>query len=69
MTAYADVMEEDSAIVTVNQEKAYDRIEYDYLFKMLEHFNIPPMFIMMVKSLYATAFTRVTINRFLSTPF
>jgi hypothetical protein len=66
---YAEVMEENGAIVVLDQEKAYDKIRHDYLWKTLEAFNLPHTFIKMLKALYQNATTRVAINGVLSEPF
>lgn len=46
-----------------------DRIQHDYLWRILETFHIPAPFIKTVKALYTHAYTRVAINGILSTPF
>ena len=66
---YAEVMEEDGVIIALDQEKAYDKIRHDYLWKTLEVFHIPPTFIKTVKSLYQHAHTKVAINGVFSDPF
>jgi exonuclease III len=66
---YAEVTNENGAIVALDQEKAYDRIQHDYLWRILEKFNIPSQFIRTVKSLYRGARTSVAINGMLSSPF
>ena len=66
---YAEVMEENGAIVALDQEKAYDKIRHDYLWKTLEAFNLPHTFIKTLKALYQNATTRVAINGVLSEPF
>ena len=66
---YAEVMEVDGAIVALDQEKAYDKIRHDYLWKCLDAFKLPGLFINTVKSLYANAYTQVAINGVMSTPF
>ncbi|KAL4255818.1 hypothetical protein AB1N83_014347 [Pleurotus pulmonarius] len=66
---YADITETNGAIVALDQEKAYDKIEHDYLWKVLEKFGIPNRFINTVKSLYKGAETRVMINGYLSSTF
>ena len=47
---YAEITEENGVIVALDQEKAYDKIKHDYLWKMLEAFNLPATFINMVKT-------------------
>jgi hypothetical protein len=69
MTAYADLMEEDGAIIALDQEKAYDKIQHTYLFNTLEAFRLPPMFVRTVRNLYHSAYTHVVINGFMSSPF
>ena len=67
--AYAEVAEENSAIIALDQEKAYDKIRHDYLWKTLEAFNLPHPFINTIQSLYENASTMVAINGILSKPF
>ena len=67
--SYAEIVEEDGAIIALDQEKAYDRIHHDYLWKVLKAFHLPLPFIKMVKALYSSAFTHVAINGVLSDPF
>ena len=65
----AEVEEIDGAMVALDQEKAYDKIKHDYLWKVLEQYGIPGQFIQTVKSLYDIAYTSVFINGIGSTPF
>jgi len=69
MIEYADISEEDGALIALDQEKAYDRISHDYLIETLQTFNLPNMFINTVKALYSNTHTRVAINGMLSEPF
>lgn len=62
-------MEENGAIVALDQEKAYDKIRHDYLWAVLETFGLPAHFIKTVKALYQNAHTQVAINGILSKPF
>ena len=48
---YAEVMEENGVIVALDQEKAYDKIRHNYLWKTLESFKLPKEFIRMTKFL------------------
>ena len=66
---YAEIIEEDGAIIALDQEKAYDCIHYDYLWKTLKAFHIPAPFIKTVKALYSHAHTCIAINGVLSRPF
>jgi hypothetical protein len=49
-------------IVALDQEKAYDKIEHDYLWRALKSYNIPDEFINTVKALYSDAYTYVMVN-------
>jgi hypothetical protein len=66
---YADITEENGAIVALDQEKAYDKIRHDYLWKTLEAFHLPQPFIRTMKALYSHAYTKVAVNGVFSTPF
>ena len=65
----AEIEEIDGAMVALDQEKAYDRIKHDYLWRVLQQYGIPNQFIQTVKTLYDTAYTSVYINGRGSTPF
>ena len=67
--SYAEVMEENRAIIALDQEKAYNKIRHDYLWKTLDAFNIPQTFTKTVRSLYQNAHTQVAINGVFSDPF
>jgi hypothetical protein len=66
---YGETYKIDGLIVALDQEKAYDRIAHDYLWKTLEAFGIPDQFIQTVKALYNGAETKVMVNGELSQPF
>ena len=40
-------------LVSLDQTKAYDRAEWDFLYKVLEKFNFGPNFIKMIKTCYS----------------
>ncbi|EEB97152.1 hypothetical protein MPER_03581, partial [Moniliophthora perniciosa FA553] len=64
-----EIAEEDAqngVIIALDQEKAYDRIEHEYLWRTLRTFNLPERFINTVKSLYEDAHTYVMINGMMS---
>ena len=69
MTKYAEVTERNGAVIALDQEKAYDKITHQYLWKTLEAFNMPQLFIKTVKSLYANAHTTVVVNGELSSSY
>jgi hypothetical protein len=67
--ALAEASKVNGAIIALDQEKAYDKIHPDYLFKAMATFGIPDTFIRTVKHLYETAETTVIINGIQSAPF
>jgi len=56
-------------VVCLDQEKAYDRIDLEYLWRTLEAFGFPATFIVKVRDLYRTATMVIRINRFVSELF
>ena len=69
MTKFAEITEENGAVVALDQEKAYDKIMHQYLWKTMEAFNMPPLFTKTTKELYKNALTKVAINGELSAPY
>lgn len=69
MLSYAEANEENGVIVALDQEKAYDKISHDYLWKTLEKFNIPQKFIATIRTLYESAQSTVMINGVISSKF
>ena len=69
MMVNAEVTEENGLIVTLDQEKAYDKISHDYLWRTLEMYNVHNNFICTMWSLYESTETMVIINEMISDPF
>jgi hypothetical protein len=69
MSAYADYMEENGAIVALDQEKAYDKVDHHYLSETLRTFHLPELFINTISTLYEHARTSIIINGVCSTPY
>ena len=69
MIHYAEATEVNGLIVALDQEKAYDKIDHNYLLHTLRKFEIPKSFINSVKALYGGAETRIMINGILSSPW
>jgi exonuclease III/ribonuclease HI len=66
---YAEATETNGAIVALDQEKAYDKIAHDYLWRTLIEFNLPQNFVNTVIRLYTNAHTSVMVNGVLSQAF
>ena len=69
MCVYADYMEENGAIIALDQEKAYDKIDHKYLIDALKAFKLPNIFVNTVGALYKNARTKVIINGIISNPY
>ena len=66
---YAEVTQENGAIVALNQEKAYDKIKHDYLWETMKKLKIPHTFANTVQTLYTNAHIMVAINGIFSKPY
>ena len=68
-TCYANQENIPLAIVSLDQEKAFDRIHHDYLFKTLERFGFGEYFISCIMTLYTNVHSLLKINNSLTSPF
>ena len=66
---FAEAEDCNGAIVGLDQEKVYDKITHDYLWQVLEKYELPQQFIRTIKTLYRDAKTSVMINGELSTKY
>ncbi len=69
MMTWSEANGADGAIIALDQEKAYDKIAHDYLWRVLKEFGIPETFVQLIRSLYGNAKTAVMINGILSKPY
>lgn len=56
-------------LISLDQEKAFDRVEHLYLWNTLEAFGISPKFISFIKTMYSNIESVLKINGGLSAPF
>jgi hypothetical protein len=66
MAASATSRRMKNAIMSIDLEKAFDRVDHRYLWKCLAKFNFPERFIDILKHLYSGATSRVCVNGFLT---
>jgi hypothetical protein len=59
---YCEMMDKNGCIVALDQEKAYDKIDHDYLWEILEHYNFPEEFTKRIKELYKNAEKAIIVN-------
>ena len=69
MIKWCENTETKGMIICLDQEKAYDRIDLTYLWKTLEAYGFPDLFISKIKNLYASASTAIRINSYISELF
>ena len=58
-----------TGLISLDQEKAFDRVEHLYLWRTLEAFGFGPGFIAMIKALYGDIDSVLKVNGVLSAPF
>ena len=58
-----------SVAVALDAEKAFDRLEWDFLFKVLEKYELGKSFIQWIKILNTNPQAKVVTNGQISTPF
>uniref|UniRef100_A0A3B4TQD0 Reverse transcriptase domain-containing protein n=1 Tax=Seriola dumerili TaxID=41447 RepID=A0A3B4TQD0_SERDU len=58
-----------AGIISIDQEKAFDRVEHEYLWLTLSAFGFSPVFINKIKVLYGDVHSILKINGGLSAPF
>ena len=62
MCAYTNYMEENRAIIALDQEKAYNKIDHKYMLDSLRAFRLPNIFVNTIDALYQNAQTKIIIN-------
>ena len=65
---YIEENESDAIILSLDQEKAFDRVEHDYLFKVLEQYKFPVNFINFIKIIYRNIQSKVQVNGTFTNP-
>lgn len=65
---YIEQTDETGILISLDQEKAYDRVNRSFMFKLLEHFGFGPFFVNFIRTLYNGANTWILVNDSLSKP-
>ena len=56
-------------IITIDQEKAFDRVDRDFLFKVMEKMNFGPSIMKWIRTLYNGPETSIIVNGHISEYF
>lgn len=59
----------DIGFLSLDQEKAFDRVDHQYLFKTMEAFGFGPYFVSLIKILYNGIYSMLRLNGSLTRPF
>lgn len=62
MVPFAEQSGENGVMVSLDQEKAYDRIDHDYLWRIMIEMGFPVKFVTTIQALYRHARTAVVVN-------
>ncbi len=63
---YAGIINDESMIMFLDFEKAFDTVEWEFMFEVLKKFNFGEVFIKWIKTLYASARSKVKNNGWIS---
>jgi hypothetical protein len=55
--------------VSIDQAKAFDKVNHEYLFHVMKQMGIGPIFLTMVKQLYTEIYSQILVNGFLTATF
>ena len=64
----ANMDDEPAAFIFMDQEKAFDRVNHDFLYKTMKAFGIGNIFIQWIKKIYSNATAVLNINGFFTKP-
>ena len=63
---YVSRTNETGILVSLDQEKAFDRVDCSFLPKLLDHLGFGPSFCQWIATSYSGAFMRIIVNGYLS---
>ena len=65
---YVNLEDQEGALLCIDQEKAFDRIEWNYLFSVMYKMGIPPTLIRWIRLLYNDPNSCFIVNNFIGAP-
>ncbi|XP_066929530.1 uncharacterized protein [Clytia hemisphaerica] len=68
LIAYANHKGTPLYIISLDQEKAFDRVDWDFMFQVLTRLGIPKTFIKAVRPLYSNPISMVNVNGHMTDP-
>ena len=66
--AFIERKNETGILLSLDQEKAFDRVDRSFLSNLLQHFGFGPWFQACIATLYKGAYMQVLVNEFLTEP-
>ena len=66
---YVNVFNKQGAVLCIDQEKAFDRVEWNFLFSVMDKVGIPASLINWISILYSNPSSSIIVNNFMSEPF
>ena len=66
--AFIERTRESGILLSLDQEKAFDRVDSSFLLNLIEHFGFGPWFRACIATLYKGAYMQILVNDFLSNP-
>ena len=69
VTDYANIYNKDVAIISIDQEKAFDRIEWVFLHAILDKMGIPNALKQWFKIIYTQLMVTINVNNLFTVPF
>ena len=64
--SYVSRTNETGILVSLDQEKAFDRVDHSFFLKLLDHLGFGPGFCQWIATLYSGAVIRIIVNGYLS---
>ena len=66
--AFIERTKESCILLSLDQEKAFDRVDHSFLLNLIDHFGFGPWFQTCIATLYKGGYMQILVNDFLSNP-